>query len=90
MQTKKVVQRAALVVGWPTGAHFNAGTGSRGSIVLPGGMIVTVPSSVARAISTSLERWMNSLDISLPATAKKPSKNYSRSKEKRSSTRGKI
>lgn len=90
MRTKVEQRSVVLVAGWPSGVISSADTGLRGSIVLPDGTIETVPRNVVAAISTSLGRWMNSLDISSKSTAKKPSKNFSRSKEKRSSTRGRT
>ena len=90
MRTKAGRVPALLVASWPTGVISSADTGLRGNIALRDGTVVTVPRSVVVAISTNLERWMNSRGIYSKGTAKKPSKNYSRSSGKRSSTRGRT
>lgn len=90
MRTKAAHPSVLLVGRLNFGEKFSVGIGSNVSIGLPDGIVAMLPPSVRDAISTAVAQWMISQGIYSSDTEKKPSKNYSRSSGKRSSTRGRT
>jgi len=90
MQTKAGRLNALPAASWHFGETFNVGTGSSVSIEVLVGTNGIAARKMEDAIFSEVARWMNSLDTFFVVTAKKQSKNSSRSRGKRSSTRGRT